>query len=412
MKTFFFIAATLCMTASFSSSANEHPWHINGFGSLGITHHTQDELGYRRNLEQARYARSGRLNTNTDSNFGLQIGYDAHPKLYFMAQSVVRLDSKGRWAPMVPFAFAKYQFDNSHELRLGRLSLDIYTGGDSRHVGYAYTSIRPSPDIYGQIMYDHFDGFDYVIPLSINDFIFKTKVYAGRVRGDYFIQDRTFAAGKGYAYGATFDWSSADVSMRFAVGQIHRKNANDYENTANELRALGRLPFPGLSAATGYADELERNSKISFLGIGGKWDKGPYSHTFIATKFNYSTFPSNDGWAAMLESSYRIGQFKPYVGFSYINIKPKDKPLSFPSGPGLPDLSQAETTYTLATRYLATDKKTLTLGLRYDVTPSAALKFQFDRIEANKSALLKDFDTPLLRNKNLNLYSLSLDYIF
>lgn len=78
-------------------------------------------------------------------------------------QTVSRLDNEGKWTPQLSRSFLRYTPSDTLDLCVGRLGVDLYLDGDSRHVGYAFTAVRPSPEVLGMVTQDLFDGLELTL---------------------------------------------------------------------------------------------------------------------------------------------------------------------------------------------------------------------------------------------------------
>lgn len=138
------LAALLCAAGLFGSMAHAASgqasvsrWAVNGFGTLGAAHHDEDDTRFRRSVDQRGGVREGQVEIHNDSVLGVQLNGVLDSRWSVMAQAVTGRRSL-KWTPQLTWAFVKYMPNDWSEFRFGRMAVDIYLDGDSRHVGYVY----------------------------------------------------------------------------------------------------------------------------------------------------------------------------------------------------------------------------------------------------------------------------------
>jgi hypothetical protein len=221
-----FAAAALC-GASAAVSAEGLPaadegsrWSLSGFGTLGAVWHDEDDTQFRRSVDQHRGTRANELDFGIDSTLGVQVHGALTPQWSLMAQAVMNQGRHGEWGPHLVWGFVKYVPSDGLELRAGRLVTDIYFDGDSRHVGYAYTAVRPYADVYGRLTYDNFDGLDATVQHALGEGLLRFKLFGGRTRGSVFLNEREHPLRIGRTFGATLDWIGPELSLKLSWGNM------------------------------------------------------------------------------------------------------------------------------------------------------------------------------------------------
>ena len=208
------LAALICAAGLFGSMAHAAEvdeasvsrWAVNGFGTLGAAHHDEDDTRFRRSVDQRGGAREGQVEMRNDSVLGVQVNGVLDSRWSVMAQAVTRQDVDRKWTPQLTWAFVKYMPNDWSEFRFGRMAVDIYLDGDSRHVGYVYTTVRPYADVYGRLTFDTFDGVDGTFQRTLGPGLLRLKLFGGRTRGDNYLTDAVYALDKGRTFGATLDF--------------------------------------------------------------------------------------------------------------------------------------------------------------------------------------------------------------
>jgi hypothetical protein len=428
------IAATALCATSAAVSAEGAPapeadarWSVSGFGTLGAVWHDEGDTQFRRSVDQRRGARANELDFSIDSTLGLQVHGALTPQWSVMAQAVMNQGRHGEWGPHLVWGFVKYVPNDWLELRAGRLVTDIYLDGDSRHVGYAYTAVRPYADVYGRLTYDNFDGVDATVQHAFGDGLLRFKAFGGRTRGSVFLNQREHPVPIGRSFGATLDWIGAELSLKLSWGNMVSTRSDLYaplrpllHGVAQGAHALGDY---GLAAqASTLASEITDSNRIGYLGAALAWERGPFSLQLMGTEMSMTVFPGFEGWGAGATAAYRMGRWKPYVTWSRSILDPKDRQLDL-NRPIPGALPAALAGYPVAVDYLRGvypsimgytrhDQATIGAGVRYDVADDVALKLQVDRVDAKRSSTLLDDRGYVTGPRALTVFSATLDFVF
>lgn len=381
------------------------PWTFNGFGTLGAAYHDESDTRFRRSIDQRGGARAGHLEVRNDSLLGVQVNAVLDPRWSVMAQAVTRQDVERRWTPQLTWGFVKYAPSDAAEFRFGRMAVDIYLDGDSRHVGYVYTTVRPYADVYGRLTLDTFDGVDASFQRVLGPGQLRFKVFGGRTRGDIYLNDLVYSLDQGRTFGATLDWVGPELSLKLSWGSM--VTTRDRQTHPLREGLLSAAPFlPNSEQALARAAEIGSSSRISYLGLGIGWERGPFSLQVVGTDMSITIYPGFEGWGLGATLGYRFGDWKPYLSYSRSIIDALKRDLDVPAGHPFGPYWQ------LANGYTRHDQRTTGVGVRYDLTSSAALKLQLDRIDAKRSSSLLDDAGNRTGARAFTLVSASLDFVF
>lgn len=380
-------------------AANEPLWQFGGFGTLGAGYHNQENVVYRRDLEQAGGIEGDKLGFRLDTRIGLQASASFNPRWSTTIQAVSRLNSEGNWAPMLSWAFVRYAPTDWLEVRAGRLGADIYLEGDSRHVGYAYTAARPPTEVYGVITQDRFDGADLTLRTPIGGGLGSVKVYGGQSRGDFYLYGQRVTQDDATTVGATIEWTSDALTLKAAWADIH---ARDDHSLVTLRDALASVP---LAQAQLRASQIRTAHHITFAGLSARYENGPWSLQGILARETFSQFPRYSGWGSSVVAGYRVGAWKPYLTWGRISFEPDDSALTLPA-PAL------QAVYDRVVDRLTTNQRTFGAGVRYDFATDYALKVQIERIKASSSSILITPDGLPVRDTSLTLFTVVLDFVF
>lgn len=381
-------------------------WSVSGFGTLGVAYHDEDDTLFRRSVDQRGGARSGHLETRVDSLLGLQLNGQIDGNWSVMGQIVSRQDIDRKWTPQLTWGFVKYAPNDWSEFRVGRMAVDIYLDGDSRHVGYSYTTVRPYADVYGRLTYDTFDGGDAVFQRIAGDNLLRFKLFGGRTRGSVYMNGDEHPAPLGRTFGVTLDWIRPELSLKLSWGSMVTTRRELYGPLRTILREVAAL---GIPQAGERADEIGHTNRISYLGAGVAWERGPISLQVVGTEMSMSVYPGFDGWGLGATAAYRAGAWKPYITYSRSIFDSHERVLTLPPAPSFLPLQNI---WRDMQEYARHDQYTVGAGVRYDFADNAAFKLQVDRIEAKRSSSLLDDRGFRTGPRGMTLFSATIDFVF
>lgn len=374
---------------------------LRGFGTLGVARSTSDQGEFVRDLSQP----SG-LNRNwsakIDTLLGVQANYQVRDDLEAVVQAVSRYRYDGSFRPELTWAFLKFDPNPQLSLRLGRVGTEFYMLADSRMVGYSYLPIRPPVDYFGSLPISYVDGGDVVAATPFANGLLRGKLYGGLMREQTPISYENFDLGGSKVIGGHVDYQQGAWLWR--VGYAQLRFQGELPAPVSDLRnGLAASPVPQDQAV---ADALSVAGKLArFYSAGLSYDEGPLQVQLMASQTKYDTAAYQDSRAAYVIAAYRFGDLTPFVGRSYSRSTAKPlhaSPFAAAVQPEIDSLSAAT----------GTDQFTSFLGLRWDFRRDMALKAQVDfvRGSADSQYLMRhrqpDYDG------HMNVFSLSLDFIF
>lgn len=381
--------------------ATEQLWQFGGFGTLGAGYHNQENVVYRRDLEQAGGIEGDKLGFRLDTRIGLQASASFNPRWSTTIQAVSRLNGEGNWTPMLSWGFVRYAPTDWLELRAGRLGADIYLEGDSRHVGYAYTAARPPTEVYGVVTQDRFDGADLTLRAPVGDGLGSIKFYGGQSRGDFYLYGQRVTQDDATTVGATIEWATDTLTLKAAWADIHARG----DLSLVQLRdALASVP---LAQAQLRASQIQTSHHITFAGLSARYENGPWSLQGILARETFSQFPRYSGWGSSVVAGYRIGAWKPYLTWGRISFEPDDSALTLPA-----PAAALQAVYDRVVDRLTMNQRTFGAGVRYDFATDYALKVQIEKINASSSSILITPSGLPVRDASLTLFTVVLDFVF
>lgn len=322
----------MCSVAPTQSWAGiEDDITISGFGTLGAVVTNEDSVDFRRDQQPDGANRT--IDTGVDTNIGVQLTYQANSWLSATVQGLAMKRTEHGKNMEVEWAFLKATPLPGLSIRAGRMTMPTFLVSDSRNVGYANTWLRAPNEVYGLALLPRIDG---------GDVTYTKEVGSARLTG-------TLLAGQ----------SEANViGQTFAVKDVRGGNLQ-LQKGAVTVRA-GKVQGEA-QVEPGVTDDYE------FTGIGVSYDKDKVlaQAEWVQREADvfYNVVTAN-GWYAM--GGYRLGAFTPYAMVS--NTKAKHSATKAPSPIG---------------GSISGKQRTIAAGLRWDATSFAAVKFQFERVDAD-----------------------------
>jgi predicted porin len=268
---------------------------------------------------------------------------------------------------------------------------------DSRLIGYANLTVRPPPDYYGQLVISYFDGFDASAAMKLDSDalrgLLSGKLFAGyAAEKTPLSEDLSWDLKRSLLVGGYVDFVSGPWQTRLGYTQIRFKN----ELPLNQLTGYDVI---------GLAPEMSAVGKWThYASFGVVYDKGPLQVQSMFSQIRHESAAYEDTRAGYFIAAYRLGQVTPYLGYS--RVKSKATTLTTP----LPPPVAAQIALLAAQTH--SDQHTVTLGARWDFQPNMDLKAQVDFIRGTPRSVLPFRDNVSGWDGRMNVFSLTLDFVF
>jgi hypothetical protein len=307
-----------CSAAHADNSFEDH-FTFSGFGTLALTQTSTNDAQYVRDIQQ--YGATEHASFNNDSDLGLQLTGKVNSWLSGTIQvlSVERHDPN--ISTEVEWAFLKAQPVENLSIRIGRMELPMFAISDSRYVGYANSWVRPPNEVYGLALLQPLDGADvsYRMPIAGTSL-----TVTGLVGNSHaYFENLPNNIQEHDVHGANVLWETDWVSLR--VGRV-----------TSEANTSFLVPGQSdLYTFTGVGALMDHNNIVA----QAEWVK--------RTSENYGPYVNAEGWYVL--GGYRFGKVLPYASVAAVG----------------------DTAH----------QSTVALGVRWDAFKSAAVKFQFDRVD-------------------------------
>ncbi|HET8870846.1 MAG TPA: hypothetical protein VFM48_10390 [Aquabacterium sp.] len=424
-------AMVACVNAQAGYQSPDGNFMLSGFGTLGVAKSSTKEAYF--NYPGQGTGVQKDFGITPDSKIAVQGTYKLTPEVSATAQVMTKTNGYGDYQPTLEWAFAKWQVVPSVAVRVGRMGAPYFAISDFRDVGYANTWVRPPLDVYGQVPVSQVEGFDISHQMTLGPVTLTSTVWGGNSYAQ-------FAVKKYNPADPTTEPSDVDIKRQLGInfnadidggwtlrfGRVQGKLTvasngghmlvDGLTATANTYAAFPVVHDPAAAGALMFGDAAA-NKRASFTGVAATYDPGPYVINLEYTKRKTDSFVSDTtGWYASF--GYRVQKFTPFIGVSQIKTNRRDaNPLD-----AWPDFVKAtpdaQAAIEGANAILATQKlddKTLSLGSRWDISNSLALKFQYDQIFKPKdSAGVLASGTPsfVAESQKIRVLSFSADFVF
>jgi len=382
---------------------------FSGFGTFGVVRTDSDHAEFTR--DQSQHAGAKRqLTAKQDSLLGLQAYFKASDSLEFVAQGVSRYGPDANYTPRLMGACARFDPTPNLCLRLGRMGVEFYMLADSRLVGYSYLPVRPPVDFFGVLPFQYVDGADFTVTVPVGEGVLKGKAFVGQSHEKAPIYEESLSLHDNPMAGGYVDYQSGSWQWRATYAQMTFKHELPVPVTTllDSLSQAGRLGFP---SATSAADQLALTDTTSrYYSIGAVYDHGPLQIQGMLSEIRHESSIYQNARAGYVIAGYRLGAFTPFAIYSQTRSQAKSVVSGLPEQ--FPPFAAINAGLAGALARTHTDQHTVSLGSRWDFYRNMALKAQVDMIRGERDSIFlyptndADFDG------KLNVFSLTLDFVF
>lgn len=367
----------------------------------GYLYVTPDQLIDNKGIAPNRWDTAG-------TNAGIQLDFQLSPESTFTTQLVAK--GSNSWAVQTDWSYFSYKFTPSVIFKAGRMRSPMFMYSDSQDIGFSYSWVKPPSEMY-QDLIPSYDGLQltnrfYVDKVAGNVSLSGGTLHQNKGHGalPYFLDLKNMAGLSGNIYYGSLSW--------FASYSVVTVIPNDF-NT--ELYSA--LQY--LADETGKFDyERVRNTRdehAMFNDIGVTYNDG--SLLIIAetgTLVIYQS-PSPSFRASLWTIGYRFGNFLPYYSGAFIKTLPISDNLMSDISAAVKEVDSRPGMSGVFTPILALEKLVFqelgqSIGIRYDITPTVDLKFEYKRISHLEGTNGLFFPDP--PKNNATIIGFSIDTIF
>ena len=396
----------LCVMSAAAVAGDESSaFSLRGFGTLGLARSTSSQAEVARDLLQPRGVSdnwSGRI----DSNVGVQVNYVASNTLEAVVQAVSRYNPEGSFAPELTEALLKYDPSAYLSLRGGRLATDFFMHGDSRLIGYSQLVVRPNIDYFSSLAVSYLDGVDAQLTLPAGDGLLRAKGYFGFLAQKFPFPGGYLNVRGSRTISAYLDYQEGSWQWRGGMARISFNHAM----SPPVVNLQNALIDTGVAAAQRAAAGLDlRGTDARYHSVGVVYDRGPIMAQLMLGRLRFESAAIQDQDTGLFLASYRLGQVKPFVGYSRIKSRANRIVSGLPNA-GAGAVLNASLDYVLADSHA--DQHTYSLGLRWDLRNDMALKFQVDAIRGDADSKYTFRRETSAWNGKTNVFTFTLDFVF
>ncbi|MDC8773502.1 hypothetical protein [Roseateles albus] len=278
-----------------------------------------------------------------ESRLGLQGSVKFNPQWSATAQVTARTLKDQHLN--LEWLYLSYQIAPEWTLQVGRKRLPLYYYSDFQDVGYAYNTIRPSPDVYGWDVVNY-NGVSLSYATEVGAWTLRTEVLGGSEKS------------KKNPYSSLYNEADKTVEWGGVGGASFEFSRDWFTGRLSYVRSK----FKQTDRDSGTVDVYSNGPKQSFLGLALNADWGDW---IVRSEFGRAdretlNYKANFFLATL---GYRMGKFTLTAGASAYRESSYDE--------------QA---------YAPVKLRSGLAALRYEVHKDAALKLQFDHVSDSSSA--------------------------
>lgn len=411
------ICSLLIVTDSVCAESSASRWTVKGFGSLAMTGTDSDQVGYYRERSQGQDVTSS-ASFLTDSRLGLQVDLRLTDSVGAAVQWVAR-DHVGNFIEQnLDWAFLRWAVSDKLNVRAGRLGTDVFLLSDYRNVGYAYPWVSPPHGSYGNVPFYHFDGLDVTQKIVLGSGYLSAKAFGGYTYNQLvaptlgiYNQEAVVAGGN-----LLYEQKNWLAKMSYAFVGIETELPN--------WALREQLKAPIFSTVWPGIQQLEskfslKGSSLHYSSIGAAYDDGIWVTQAEASYIHSDTplFPPQV--AGYLSVGRRFSKLTLYTVWGIAETLPNrvavPKPLlanPYLTGQARAQLKNMADQVDVGLNSNGISEKSISLGGRWDVHPNIALKTQWSHFWLGSKTDNWRLPYNGVFSDTVNVWSVSLDFIF
>ena len=347
----------MAMSVSAVQAASFDDIKLSGFGSFAVGTANNDS-GY------AGY--DSDVNVSQDTLAGIQLDIQINDRAKFVTQVVANARYNNDIA--AEMAYISYDLD-LFTVRAGKLRTPFFMYSDYLDVGYAYPMLRPSQEVYENLLISSYTGAELSIPIEFEN----SSLVLQPVAGVATIDERD---------GGSF----GEVFFDQFVGGTVNWYVEDFTFRGSYMKAV--IDYSGAGA------DYIHGQDGTFASLGAQYDNGALL-AMVEVAETTLVGPFADAQSASAVIGYRFGTVMPYAMANWIKTTDDDE--------------------RSATSPLSFEKMAYSLGARVDVARNVALKFDvtYSDFQDTSGGLEENItDTGAYIEDDVVVYSAAIDYVF
>lgn len=373
----------LCMVlASFAAGAasaegilsDSSMFRLSGFGTLGVSHSDNSDADFSSTVfhpNGAGFTRS--WSPHVDSKVGLQLNAEFSRDWSAVIQLISQQAYNNSYRPTIEWANVSYKITPNLAVRGGRTVWPLLLRSETQSVGYGNPFVRNSTELLANMPNTYSDGLDVTYQFPIGSAANSVQVLYGKSDVNY--------PGSGSSLGQNY---------------LHLNGIKGISDVLELGDLKVHAAYMDLKYDWLYFDFLLNNVGYKTWSIGFNYDPGGW---FITADYMRALDVSYGDFTALTAGAgYRIGDFAPYIQYSFLRQDTLGDLGSFGTYPG--------------------DKQRVAaVGLRWDFKKNADLKIQYERIRSGPisqifPSSLTNWQPNFLNNPNAKVVSVVVDFVF
>ena len=328
-----------------------------------------------------------------DNTLGVKIGADINDKVELTVQMLAKGTVDG-YSTNAHWAYIDFELSNQLSLRAGRLNFPGAFYSDVQEVGYSYLWVRNPIEVYTLLPLSTYSGVDLVYTLNYKEVEFTVQPFLGSAP-PFPISDLSVEVGLAYGFSLTSSFELGKISIVAAAAE----DISFFVGGGME-RAVDYLLI-----SAGVEIEYEN---IIFIGEITKKD--------IVNHASTSVVSHSDMAAWYMTLAYRVGDFVPH--FTVAGTQSDNAAIFYSANsqaPGTPPAGVSPEAWRVPVDMLIPGntelflQRSITAGVRYDLSDQVALKLEAQRITPEKGTWGVFASDP---GEHADLFSLAVDLVF
>lgn len=313
---------------------------------------------------------------DSDSRFGLQISSEISKDMSVVAQ-VLAKGSNQNYNAIVEWAYVDYAVNKTTSIRAGKIKESVFLISDYVEVGYAYPWIRPPAEVYSNNPLNTVNGMELLVQLPVGKNTLSFQPYLGTNSEDI---PGTNGAGQFEATGIM----GIDIKFSGRGYSVHASSLTTDVTTEGSLVTKANLNPGGAPFINNVSFDLDAKGTAKLTSVGftadindivayAEWQSRDETGAIDAL------FPDQDSHYVTL--GYRVGKWLPHITVASIDGE---------AGANIQDIDCAEKLgcgaavngmFLFANQFPLAKQKSTTLGVRYELNDSAAVKFEHQIVD-------------------------------
>lgn len=334
------LSLTVCLVSLPVFAVEQGEYHVNGFGTVGITH-----MGGESDLD---YGIQGQTNDGWRgdqlSKLVMQLQYGITDTVSLTGQLGTK-PVQDSWSAGPGNLYLAWQASDDLTLRGGRLATPVYMYSETLNVGFSYPWLRLPEEVYSLVQVANHDGADLLYNHSTNIGVLSFQISGGQaIKRDYYALDDTYD----FDYRDVFATNLSLSTDRFGTFRIGYAEAGLQTTIDSDIQLS-----PGAPVTSNVPLSVYDGQKGKFTSVGHQYDDGTWLSAAEVVNLSVEKDGLADTNAFYVMVGRRINDFLAHVTYGQLDE---------PSG------RQVSMTY----------------GLNYSVTPTVTLKGEYKRVDTSQ----------------------------